>query len=128
MIYATPHASLNGSWWITNRTDQGFDIVITDPQTHDIEFTWLVRPMRPGTIRFVSDNTYQDVDDLTGQPIGPYPEDTETPTSTAFDVTTTTATGVPDNDSDSSADTQTTDTVVSSNDPADNEDSIESGA
>ncbi len=134
MVYVTPHASINGSWWITNRTDQGFDIVITEPQTHDMEFTWLVRPMRPGTIRFVSDNTYQGVDDLTGQPIGPYPEDPIIPTSTDSDYTTTTATDVTDSASASSTstsvsstDTQESDAAVSSVDPVNDGDTVASG-
>lgn len=85
MIYANPHASLGGSWWITNRTDTGFDIILSQPENHDIEFTWMARPMNPGTIRFVSDNTYHNVDNLTAHPIGPTQEELledETTTST----------------------------------------------
>ncbi len=82
MVYATPHASIDGSWWVANRTDTGFDIMFSQPQTHDAEFTWLAKPMNPGTIRFVSNNTNQGVDDLTGQPIGPSLDDLLTTTST----------------------------------------------
>ena len=96
MVYATPHASIDGSWWVGNRTDTGFDIILSQPQGHDTEFTWLSKPMNPGTIRFVSDNTYQGVDDLTGQPIGPTLDELLTTTSTDLGTTTSTDPVVPD--------------------------------
>jgi len=86
MAYAAPHASIDGSWWIANRTDKGFDIIISQAQTHDVDFTWMARPMRAGTVRFVSDNTHQTVDDLTGQPYGPQISDVIAPTSTTSTV------------------------------------------
>ncbi|MDF1497672.1 MAG: tail fiber domain-containing protein [Patescibacteria group bacterium] len=107
MVYATPHASIDGSWWVANRTDTGFDIILSHPQTHDTEFTWMTKPMKPGTIRFVSDNTYQGVDDLTGQPIGPTLDELIT-TSTDIGITTSTDSGT----------TTSTDPVVPDPEPA----------
>ncbi|MFA6503727.1 MAG: hypothetical protein WCT54_02110 [Patescibacteria group bacterium] len=96
MVYATPNASLDGgSWWIDNRTDTGFDIVISAAQSHDIEFSWLVRTMLPGTIRFVSDNTHYPVDNLTGQMVGPQKPTDEQPTSTPATPPDTTPTSTP---------------------------------
>jgi len=108
MVYGTPHASIDGSWWIANRTDKGFDIILSKAQTHDTEFTWLARPMNAGTIRFVSDNTYHPVDDLTGQPIGPTIDELITPTSTDLGITTSTDPGT----------TTSTEPVVTVSEPA----------
>ena len=117
MVYATPHASMDGSWWITNRTDKGFDIIISQEQTHDVEFTWLVRPMNSGTIRFVSDNTYHAVDDLTGQPIGPTMDELLTSTSTDDGTTTSTDMGTSTSTDDGTT-TTSTEPVVSGDEPA----------
>ncbi|MDD2786171.1 MAG: hypothetical protein PHS79_04780 [Patescibacteria group bacterium] len=96
MVYATPNASLDGgSWWIDNRTDTGFDIVISAAQSHDIEFSWLVRTMLPGTIRFVSDNTHYPVDNLTGQMVGPQKPTDEQSTSTPATLPDSSPTSTP---------------------------------
>lgn len=91
LVHATPNASTQGAWWIANRSDTGFDIIMETAQTHDVEFTWMVTAMRPGTYRFLSDGTNVAIDNLTAQPYGPMlpVTDTSTSTSSTSDQTTT---------------------------------------
>ncbi|MCC7357585.1 beta-propeller fold lactonase family protein, partial [Candidatus Uhrbacteria bacterium] len=68
-VYAAPGASVDGGWWIASKTDTGFTIVLEKPQMHDVEFSWLARPLQMGVMRFKSDNTNETVDLLSGNGI-----------------------------------------------------------
>ncbi|MFA5798892.1 MAG: LamG-like jellyroll fold domain-containing protein [Patescibacteria group bacterium] len=109
MVYASP-AGPAGNWWIANRSDTGFDIKLAAPASIDIEFTWMVKPMKQGTVRYVSDNTYAAVDNLSGNSIGPMPP--STPTAPATPTSTDTTTSTPPI-IDTPTTTSTTDTTTS---------------
>lgn len=83
-VYVTPGASVDGGWWIASKTDTGFMIILEKPQTHDVEFSWLARPLQIGVKRFKSDNTNETVDPLSGNGI-PQVQDSggESPSSTS---------------------------------------------
>jgi hypothetical protein len=50
LVFVTPIDDA-GVWWITNRTDTGFDVVISVAQNHDVVFSWEVEATPTGAIR-----------------------------------------------------------------------------
>jgi hypothetical protein len=76
MVVATPYG-LAGNWWITEQSDTGFSIVIEESQSADVVFTWFVTPTPVGTLMWTSDETSNQVDLLTGNPLPATPESEE---------------------------------------------------
>ena len=71
IVYATPNDSVGGSWWISNRSDTGFSVVMSKTQTHDVEFAWMAKPAQAGMQRFLSDSTSYAIDPMTAKAFGP---------------------------------------------------------
>jgi len=70
IVSVTPQGDA-GSYWTTNLSDTGFDLVLKNPPTFDLRFTWSVVASQSGNTEFYSDNTSAPYDPLSGQPYGP---------------------------------------------------------
>ncbi len=69
-VQVTPRGLIVGTWGTDNYTDTGFDILLSERQSFDVNFSWEVEPLQMGDRVYHSDGTYLDLDRLTGQPVG----------------------------------------------------------
>jgi hypothetical protein len=88
-VQVTPRGLITGSWGTENYTDKGFDIMLSQPQSFDVYFSWQVDALNTGDRLYQSDGTYLDLNQMTGLPTGTETA-TATVTSTLSDVSTTT--------------------------------------
>jgi len=89
MVQITPYGSVNGGYWVTEVSDTGFKIVISEAQTHDLLIAYEVKLPTANDV-VLSDGTIAHIDNLTGQITYPTDSTAETPTETieeAIDVT-----------------------------------------
>jgi hypothetical protein len=69
LVQVTPYSDSDGSWWIRNVSDKGFEIVFHAPVTRDVLFAWQAVPAHAGQRMSFSDGTEGDFDWTTGQPV-----------------------------------------------------------
>jgi hypothetical protein len=120
IIQATPSGETDGGWWISGETDIGFDIVLKQPQMHDVTFSWSAEATTADNQVYLSNGTITAVDPTTGSIVNVPTAPTSTEpqiqpaasTSTTDSSTTTTITS-----DTSTSSTTASPTDVSSTDP-----------
>jgi hypothetical protein len=72
LIQVTPYGKVDTQWWTDNSSDHGFEILLKEPLTQDVTFSWRAEEMLPADDRlFLSNDQTVRWDIHTGQPIIP---------------------------------------------------------
>ena len=69
IIQLTPNGQTKSGYWYSDVSDTGFTIVIGEPATVDLGFSWTVQPSVANQRMSFSDNTSATYDPLTGLPV-----------------------------------------------------------
>ena len=87
VIQLTPNGQTRSGYWYTDVSDTGFTIVIGEPSTVDLGFSWTVHPSVANQRMSFSDNTSATYDPLTGLPVVSVPPTPTVSTSTSTSST-----------------------------------------
>jgi len=71
LITVTPYGAVEKGYWVSQVTDTGFTIQVSEPVIADTVFSWTVMPALEGDRMSLSDNTSEPFDPLTGQIVQP---------------------------------------------------------
>ena len=103
-VQATPQAEVTGAWWIDQQNDKGFEIVLSEPQMHDVTFSWRATPTLDRERLSLSDGTFALINPQTGDLLSttrststadlvqPVDQGASTSTSNVIPITTTSST------------------------------------
>lgn len=108
LITVTPYGLPVGSWGVTQVTDRGFTLVLSQPASFDLTFAWKVEPSQTGDRIFASDNTSAEYDLTSGQLIGSL----QLPTTTTAETASSTDTSASTTDSTTTSSDVTTATTT----------------
>ncbi len=90
LIQVTPYGKVDTQWWTDNSSDHGFQIVLKEPLSHDVTFSWRAEEMQPTDDQlFQSDDQTVQWDIHTGQPVLSSGGGIQTQIETLPDVTST---------------------------------------
>ncbi len=67
-VQVTPYSEIEGAWWTANYSETGFDILLKQPQMHELTFAWSVRGLTIDDQNIpISDGSRGDLDLKTGR-------------------------------------------------------------
>ncbi|MDQ7815342.1 MAG: hypothetical protein RDU25_06105, partial [Patescibacteria group bacterium] len=95
IVHVRPYGTVGSGYWVTQVTDSGFTIIVSEAPSFDLTFSWTAEASSDGSTMSFSDNTSAPYDPTSGLIYGPMLPETvieEVATSTVSEDTASSTT------------------------------------